>query len=256
MFIFIAHSPGVMFSGGYNDEDLLLRNCLRVEQLEDPILAAYGIVKRCTEEQLMKSYDIDHFDDADQFLSHVANKRGKLGKGGIPDLKMAARLVIKDWNDGKIQFYSLPPVVNDIQSSEVVSSWAKEFNIESLLNSGDKVRVEHLDEKNNSIEMEEEYKIGEKEIINEEIETEVIEKEYVPKPKTSDMNDATSIVDETLNNVNVAPVKKITATDANNFQINKQLKLQQKREKKLKNLNNEMNDENNINEESNDIIED
>ncbi|CAN0294654.1 unnamed protein product, partial [Discosporangium mesarthrocarpum] len=43
------------------------------------------------------------------FLALVARKNGKLRKGGIPDRIAAARMVLRDWNAGRVPFYTLPP---------------------------------------------------------------------------------------------------------------------------------------------------
>lgn len=57
---------------------LLLRNCLRAEQLDDVIHPVNTIVSRCTVEQLCNIYDIQSFDNTEQFIQLVARKRGKL----------------------------------------------------------------------------------------------------------------------------------------------------------------------------------
>lgn len=42
-------------------------------------------------------------------LAYVARARGKLKRGGIPDLRAAAYIVIGDFNSGMIPFYVKPP---------------------------------------------------------------------------------------------------------------------------------------------------
>jgi nuclear GTP-binding protein len=112
--------PGIIFddgtsdaAGGDGDADggagLLLRNCISVEQIEDPEAAVDGILRRCAPEKLTAIYGIAHYADTQAFLASVAAKRGKLGKGGIPDKEAAARAVLQDWNSGKIPFFVLPP---------------------------------------------------------------------------------------------------------------------------------------------------
>jgi hypothetical protein len=44
-----------------------------------------------------------------EFLAHVAHKVGKLKKGGVPDYRAAAVTVLRDWQSGKIKFFTLPP---------------------------------------------------------------------------------------------------------------------------------------------------
>ena len=44
-----------------------------------------------------------------ELLAYVAKARGKLKRGGIPDLRAAACIVINDFNSGMIPFYIKPP---------------------------------------------------------------------------------------------------------------------------------------------------
>lgn len=88
---------------------LLLRNCISLEQIEDPEAAVAGILSRCAPAKLMALYAIPAFATPTEFLSEVAAVRGKLGRGGVPDRPAAARAVLQDWNSGKIPFFVLPP---------------------------------------------------------------------------------------------------------------------------------------------------
>merc|ERR1712100_931706 len=48
---------------------------------------------------------------------------------------MAARIVLNDWNSGKIKYFTLPPETETKEthvSAEVVSVFAKEFSLENL----------------------------------------------------------------------------------------------------------------------------
>ena len=48
---------------------------------------------------------------------------------------MAARIVLNDWNSGKIKYFTLPPETETKEthvSAEVVSTFAKEFSLENL----------------------------------------------------------------------------------------------------------------------------
>ena len=48
--------------------------------------------------QLMSSYNVPDFETADEFLSFLAIRHGRLRKGGLPDSEKAAREVLNDWN--------------------------------------------------------------------------------------------------------------------------------------------------------------
>ncbi|KAG0216981.1 P-loop containing nucleoside triphosphate hydrolase protein [Mortierella sp. GBAus27b] len=128
--------PGIVFSKGDNGEsaaELLLRNCVKVELLEDPILPVELIVGRCEKEQLMEMYGVPLFEDVNDFLVHLARLRGKLKRGGIPDIFSAARSILNDWNTGKIPFYTVPPAAHHTPTAQasMVEGWSKEFDIDT-----------------------------------------------------------------------------------------------------------------------------
>ncbi|KAE9617554.1 hypothetical protein Lal_00035028 [Lupinus albus] len=129
--------PGVvMLKSHENDASIALKNCKRIEQLGDPINPVKEIVKLCPARLLVTLYKIPSFDSVDDFLQKVATIRGKLKKGGILDVEAAARIVLHDWNEGKIPYYTMPPVRNQGEPSEakIVSEFTKEFNIDEVYN--------------------------------------------------------------------------------------------------------------------------
>eukprot|EP00052_Salpingoeca_macrocollata_P000885 m.22749 g.22749 ORF g.22749 m.22749 type:complete len:608 (+) comp10941_c0_seq1:108-1931(+) len=134
----LLDSPGIVFSKTMSDEDLILRNCVKLETLADPVKPVDVILSRCNHAQIMERYVVPAFDSTVTFLQHLARRIGRLKRGGVPDIVAAARVVLQDWNSGKISFYTLPPKNAAPKdkgpiSSEVVSQWAAEFDIASLL---------------------------------------------------------------------------------------------------------------------------
>ena len=108
---------------------------LQVDQLEDPTAPVAEIVQRCPAQQLMTVYNIPAFAGAEEFLQRVAAARGKLQRGGTADVVAAARLVLHDWNDGRIPFYTLPPERGSQEghaAAEVVPSWATDFDADEV----------------------------------------------------------------------------------------------------------------------------
>eukprot|EP00127_Corallochytrium_limacisporum_P000977 Clim_evm61s33 gene=Clim_evmTU61s33 len=154
-------SPGVVFSsnstrgGRYTtDADILLRNAVKIEQIEDPIPAVEVILSRCNRMNIMERYNIPEYRDAHSFLALIARKRGKLRKGGVPDIVAAGKLILQDWNAGRIRFYTVPPeedeetqeeqaqLLREAQAQEtavaqdkgkVLSGYSKEFDLAGLL---------------------------------------------------------------------------------------------------------------------------
>jgi|TARA_B110000977_G_scaffold82119_1_gene109698 nuclear GTP-binding protein len=135
----LIDSPGVIFASslGENAGVTALRNCVKVERLADPIAPVCEILRRCPKEQLMLMYKIGTFDDVDAFLRNVAAVRGVLKKGGVPDMLAAARVVLNDWNSGRIPYYTTPPTRGDAKDrkhavAEVVGDWSLEFDAEKV----------------------------------------------------------------------------------------------------------------------------
>ncbi|GAB5373299.1 hypothetical protein AAMO2058_001739000, partial [Amorphochlora amoebiformis] len=69
----------------------------------------------------------------DEFLYRVAGKRGKLGKGGVPDMPAAARCVLRDWNMGKIPFYTLVPnSASEYDQVDLLKEFSQEFDLDKV----------------------------------------------------------------------------------------------------------------------------
>ncbi|KAH0664450.1 hypothetical protein KY290_029485 [Solanum tuberosum] len=131
--------PGIVMlrSSTENDAAIALRNCKRIEKLDDPVGPVKEILKLCPSSMLVTIYKVPSFDSVDDFLQKVATVRGRLKKGGIVDTDAAARIVLHDWNEGKIPYYTMPPSRNEGEHSEVkiVSELGKEFNVNEVYGS-------------------------------------------------------------------------------------------------------------------------
>lgn len=242
--ISLIDSPGVMFSAGRTasgeeDTNMLLRNCLRFEQIQDPIAVVYKIVERCTMDQLKTTYDLTlDFEDADQFIFQVAQKRGKLGRGGVPDCEAASKIIIKDWNDGKIEYFSDPPEVSahdTDRGTDIVSSWSNEFDIDALLSEPvvevDEADMGMIDQDPTSFE----YKVGSHEVITEDpVDVEPIEtKSIVTRPKQQSMQQIEMEGNQQYEETTfVVPTRPVTASNVNNPQTNQSFQQEVKKEKR------------------------
>lgn len=125
--------PGIVFSTNQKDA-LVLRNCIKIEQLFDPISPVETIIKRVGAEPLMVAYGIPAFDNITEFLALLCKLRGKYRRGGSFDVEAAAKVVLQDWNSGKIPFYTLPPKGPSKAhlSASVVQQWGEEFDVKQL----------------------------------------------------------------------------------------------------------------------------
>ncbi|OLY79343.1 Guanine nucleotide-binding protein-like 3-like protein [Smittium mucronatum] len=147
----LLDSPGVVFnfgSGGKNKKseaelnEICLRNVIKVELLNNPIGPASVVIKRCNSDNLAAKYDILPFASPTEFLVQLAKKSGRFKRGGIPDLDSAARIILNDWNTGKIPYYTTVPgqkqeaiaAAKNKENTTIVTGWSKEFDISSLEN--------------------------------------------------------------------------------------------------------------------------
>jgi len=157
----LVDSPGVVFDDEQNGGvDVLLRNCVDTDSLPDPLPAVKGLIERCSQESLMITYSIPAFPPGDEniFLGMIAKKYGKVKKGGIPDKVAAAKFVLKDWNSGKVPYYTPPPASDDVihqvgiqGSAKVVSTFSEEFDV-SQMQLHDDVVMESLSESKNEFD--------------------------------------------------------------------------------------------------------
>ncbi|PFX17917.1 Guanine nucleotide-binding protein-like 3-like protein [Stylophora pistillata] len=131
----LLDSPGIVMDNRNSDSAVILRNCVKVESIDDPVPAVEAILKRCNKRQVMEKYLVPDYTDVHEFLSHLGKRLGKLKKGGIPNVNAAGKRVLKDWNSGKIVFYTHPPEQHKLPthlSADIVSDWSKEFDLDSL----------------------------------------------------------------------------------------------------------------------------
>lgn len=142
----LLDSPGIVFSSSPASESmrseahLTLLNALPPKQITDPLPAISLLLARPGMlSSLRKTYDIPALlpsADGDltiDLLVQVARKRGRLGKGGVPNLNGAAMGVLSDWRDGRVQGWVEAPVEeNSGEVKTVVKEWAKEFKLDGL----------------------------------------------------------------------------------------------------------------------------
>ena len=148
--------PGIVFARARTAEEevaVLLRNCVRVEKISDPVSAVGGILRRVPHASLAALYGLGEllgasageFEGAEMFVTAVAIKRGVLRKGGAVDAESAARVVIRDWNAGAMRYHTEPP--KSRATVEIVGAADTAFEL------GDVPRVESGD----GLEAEEEH---------------------------------------------------------------------------------------------------
>ena len=82
---------------------------MRAERLEDPADFVAPILERVKSEYIQRKYEVSEWTDHIDFLTKLATKSGRLGKGGEPDLNSVAVNIINDWQRGKLPYFVAPP---------------------------------------------------------------------------------------------------------------------------------------------------
>lgn len=177
----ILDSPGIVFpdelisnkksSKSNQEAKLALLSAIPPKQVSDPMSAVNMLLKKFSKDTemadgLKKYYQLPPLPSNDlnefskQFLIHIARTKGRLGRGGIPNLESAAMSVLNDWRDGRIIGWTLPKASKStsdgidttevnidgpksstrgekeppkIEQTTIVSGWAKEFDLDGLL---------------------------------------------------------------------------------------------------------------------------
>ena len=108
--------PGIVFS---NNENNVLHNVIRVEDIKDPIEVVVKIIEKIGMENVINVYELDNISllkgteiNSEKMLYLIGEKLKKYKKGGLVDLDKVARIVISDWNNGKIKYFSCPPGID------------------------------------------------------------------------------------------------------------------------------------------------
>jgi len=111
--IVLIDSPGVVLSTKDQSDSLILRQAIKVEEITDPQRPIEALLGRVEKEELLRFYRIADFATQQEFLGQIARKKGFLQLGGVPNFDQAARSVLRDFLNGKLKYFTAPPVVVD-----------------------------------------------------------------------------------------------------------------------------------------------
>ncbi|MBW2967049.1 50S ribosome-binding GTPase [Candidatus Woesearchaeota archaeon] len=98
----LIDTPGVFPYKEKDEKKHALIAAKTFSDLKDPEEAATGIIQQFPI-QVEHHYDIKHLSDPEEELEALAVKLKKLRKGGKPDTNAAARILLRDWQEGKIK---------------------------------------------------------------------------------------------------------------------------------------------------------
>ncbi|KAM9213291.1 nucleolar GTP-binding protein 2 isoform 2-T2 [Leptosomus discolor] len=107
--IFLIDCPGVVYPSGDTETDIVLKGVVQVEKIKSPEDHISAVLERAKPEYMRRTYKIDSWEDTEDFLEKLASRTGKLLKGGEPDIQTVSKMVLNDWQRGRIPFFVKPP---------------------------------------------------------------------------------------------------------------------------------------------------
>lgn len=115
--IYLIDCPGtVHVNEGKDDVDSVLKGCVRAEKIDVPTYYISFIIDKINNKAFLnKFYGVKDWVDAEDFIRKVAIKKGKLRKGGEPDLEATSKLILIDWQRGELPYYTLPEGEVDVK---------------------------------------------------------------------------------------------------------------------------------------------
>lgn len=111
--VYLIDSPGIVpFSESMSQKELALKGAMMPAKLDDPLEVVEEIFyQRTTPETLKRIYEVDFLpEDVHDFLQKLGEKRGRMSKGGLVNERQVCVEFIRDWQRGKIPFFSNPPI--------------------------------------------------------------------------------------------------------------------------------------------------
>ncbi|KAM6371069.1 nucleolar GTP-binding protein 2 [Pluvialis apricaria] len=150
--IFLIDCPGVVYPSGDSETDIVLKGVVQVEKIKSPEDHISAVLERAKPEYIRKTYKIDSWKDTEDFLEKLASRTGKLLKGGEPDLQTVSKMVLNDWQRGRIPFFVKPPNAETGPQPPAleVAMTSSQDNNEVKISESVASSVEPAEEKNNT----------------------------------------------------------------------------------------------------------
>ncbi|KAK7695226.1 hypothetical protein QCA50_002416 [Cerrena zonata] len=139
--IYLIDCPGIVPTSAKDTvTSTVLKGVVRVEALATPSEHIPTLMERVKPVYLSRTYgvplpdpnDISKGWEPETFLDKLARMKGRLLKGGEPDLESVSKILLSDWVRGRIPFFVPPPE----RSEELNQAEAKKAKIEAAKSRG------------------------------------------------------------------------------------------------------------------------
>uniref|UniRef100_A0A915K5W3 Nucleolar GTP-binding protein 2 n=1 Tax=Romanomermis culicivorax TaxID=13658 RepID=A0A915K5W3_ROMCU len=155
--IFLIDCPGIVYPSGDCDTALILKGVVRVENVKDPENHISAVLDRVKREYIIKTYQILDWLDVEDFLTKLAQRCGRLLKGGEPDLSTTAKMILNDFQRGRLPYF-VPPAgcLKEVTDQVVQEKWCEnEKNLSGTKETGNDIEVRDNVEQDSFLQAEE-----------------------------------------------------------------------------------------------------
>lgn len=149
--IYLIDCPGVVYPTGDTDTEIVLKGIVRVENVKDPEFHIPELMNRVKKEYLEKTYNVTNWKDPVHFLEMYARRTGKLMKGGEPNISSVAKMILNDFQRGKLPYFIKPPV-DESKIESIADNKEETQAVETVANEKKSENTAQIDEDKDSTE--------------------------------------------------------------------------------------------------------
>eukprot|EP00126_Sphaerothecum_destruens_P009337 Sdes_comp20486_c0_seq1m14871 len=139
--IFLIDCPGVVYDNGDTESDIVLKGVVRIENIKDAEVHVEQVLQRVKPQHITRHYGIQKWENCADFLEQYSRKTGKLLKGGEPDINAVARMVLTDWQRGKLPYFTLPEITDESQEPAQEGALSAAGKVPSVAQNFENIRV-------------------------------------------------------------------------------------------------------------------
>lgn len=141
--IYLIDCPGVVYPSSETDTEKVLKGVVRVELVQNPEDYISPVLERVKPEYIRKTYKVENWEDHVDFLEKLARRSGKLLKKGEPDIALVARMVLNDWQRGRLPFYVVPDSHEiPLSRQQIISNETTNNTQDNVSSIADKIETE------------------------------------------------------------------------------------------------------------------
>ena len=134
--IYLVDCPGVVYPSAATPTECVLKGVVRIENVKNPEDYISAMLERVKTDYIKMTYSLISWTGAEDFLEQIARKSGRLLKGGEPDFSTVAKMVLNDFQRGKIPYFIKPPGMDgkdfENKKDEVQTTKGVDKNIENI----------------------------------------------------------------------------------------------------------------------------